>query len=140
MLRSSDCATVQKLSVTLFIVILNVSIQNVWMLSVIMLSAVIPKVMAPDGGNRLGACAIKHYESVIYRKVTNFEVSLRLLAWTSTLAFINKNASLLRFTYICNVFIVQASGLVSFKQASCGLYYKTITIVICRSSQMTPVP
>jgi hypothetical protein len=101
MLRRTDCATVQKLSVTLFIVILNVSIQNVWMLSVIMLSTVLPKVMAPDGGNRLWACAIKYYESVIYRKVTNFEVSLWLLAWTSTLAFISKNASLLRCPYIC---------------------------------------
>ncbi len=46
------------------------------------------------------ACVMKYYEAAIYIKMTNFVVSYRLLALTSTLAGTNKHASLLRNQYI----------------------------------------
>ncbi len=53
-----------------------------------------------------GACTIKHYEFVIYRKLTNFIVSQCLLAWTdNTLAYYGVCILPIR-----NVFIVQATG------------------------------
>jgi hypothetical protein len=52
-------------------------------LSVVMLNVMVP-----------GACTIKHYKSVIYRKMRNFVVSEHLLTWSNTLAWTKKHTNL----------------------------------------------
>ncbi len=42
------------------------------------------------------ACAVKLYEYVVYRKMTNFTLSYRILAWTNIPAWTYKNTSLVR--------------------------------------------
>ncbi len=49
-----------------------------------------------------GACTIKHYSLVIYRKCTDFIVSQCLLAWTNMLSEANKHTSLLKSLHITN--------------------------------------
>ncbi len=56
----------------------------------------------------IGPCTIKHYESVIYGKMTTFVVSWHLLAWTNTLAYYRVHTLRTR-----NVFIVQAPGVLN---------------------------
>jgi hypothetical protein len=71
-----------------------------------------------------GACNIKHYGNVIYRKWADFVVSLCLLACTNkplnqtnTLAYYG-----LWTLRICNVFIVQAPGTGIIKLIAAVIY------------------
>jgi hypothetical protein len=47
-----------------------------------------------------GACTIKYYKSVIYRKLANFVVSWHLLAGTNTLAYYGVRTLLIYIVFI----------------------------------------